>query len=69
MYLKNALLYIIIHNNEFFRYIIMKTRNKKNIINKLIYNVSFSCFHNYVSKKMHLLDVLFSHFWSQIYYI
>ena len=27
----------------------MKTR--KNIINKLIYNVSFACFHYYVSKK------------------
>ena len=37
---------------------------KKNI-NKLVCNVFFSCFHIIMYQKMHLLDVLFSHFWSQ----
>ena len=46
--------------------IIMKTW-KKNIINKLICNVFFSCFHNYVSKNAYARHVLFSHFRSHIY--
>ena len=39
---------------------------KKNIINKLICNVFFSCFHNYLTKNAFAEHVLFSHFWSQI---
>ena len=59
------IIYIVMHFLD--TIIIMKTW-KKNIINKLICNVFFSCFHNYVSKNAYARHVLFSHFWSHIIY-